>query len=65
MKPLLAHWNLDFSPAVERRMNIRARMRHNLLSRPKGRGNRWARRALTLERAFRASGGFYLRDLIP
>jgi len=48
MKPLLAHWNLDFSPRAKRRANLRREIRRRLRCEPKGKGNRAWRRWLAM-----------------
>jgi hypothetical protein len=61
-KSLKAYWNLDFTK--QRRQNIRHTMRQNLRSSLKGKGNKAWKRADREERAWRASGGFYVTDYI-
>lgn len=62
LNPLLAAWNLDFSR--ERYGNARRMIHLRLRCMPRGKGNKAWKRADREMRQWRASGGFYLSDLV-
>lgn len=55
-------WNLDFT--TRRIANIKRAMRQRLRCDPQGKGNKAWKRVSDIDRAFRATGGFYVSDFI-